>query len=204
MSSDTVMALVMAAGYSSRFGAADKRQAALSDGRSLLITSVANARRAFTSLRVVVREEDMPKGLEECSLIRVQSARHGLGASIGEAFSAILEDPSLSDIQAAAVLLGDMPYIQSGTLTALMAMSGPDIIVSPSVEDRQGHPVIFGRAFWEALSSIKGGEGARRVLKAHAAHHRVLPVDDPGVAMDIDRPADLAGPSHGTPNTGGS
>lgn len=191
MSSDTVMAVMMAAGYSHRFGAMDKRETPLSSGRSLLITSVSNARRTFTSLRVVVREEDAPTGLEECAMIRVKSARHGLGASIGEAFRAILEDESLTDIEAAAVLLGDMPYIQNGTLAALKAMSGPELIISPSVEGHPGHPVIFGRAFWKALAEIESGDGARQVLETHAAHHRVVPVDDPGVAMDIDRPEDL-------------
>lgn len=193
MNSDRVMALIMAAGYSRRFGEADKRQAVLGDGRSLLITSVINARSTLLSLRVAVREEeDAPRGLEECALIRVKNARHGLGASIGEAFSAILEDPLLSDIQAAAVLLGDMPYIQSGTLSALVKMSAPDIIVSPSIEGRQGHPVIFGRAFWESLAELKSGDGAKPVIQANAAHHRVVAVDDPGVAMDIDRPKDLS------------
>ncbi|WNL42481.1 nucleotidyltransferase family protein [Halomonas sp. PAMB 3264] len=191
MQRDKIMALMMAAGYSRRFGAADKRDAVLGDGRSLLIASLANARGTFSSLRVVVREEDAPTGIEECALIRVKSARHGLGASIGEAFGALLEDPSVSDIQAAAVLLGDMPYIQRGTFTALMDMSAPNIIVSPSLNERSGHPVLFGRDFWPALARLSGGEGARAVLQANAAHHRVLPVDDAGIAMDIDCPADL-------------
>ncbi|WP_252108157.1 MULTISPECIES: nucleotidyltransferase family protein [unclassified Halomonas] len=191
MQRDKIIALVMAAGYSRRFGAADKREAVLGDGRSLLIASLANARGTFSSLRVVVRKEDSPTGIEECALIRVKGARHGLGASIGEAFGTLLEDASISDIQAAAVLLGDMPYIQRGTFTALMDMSAPNIIVSPSIEERPGHPVLFGRDFWPALARLTGGDGAKAVLKANAAHHRILPVDDAGVAMDIDRPADL-------------
>ncbi|MFG6667793.1 NTP transferase domain-containing protein [Halomonas sp. HNIBRBA4712] len=192
MRHDKVIGLMMAAGYSRRFGAADKREAVLGDGRSLLITSLANARGAFSSLRVVVREEDAPSGVEECALIRIKSAHHGLGASIGEAFGALLADPTIADVQAAAVLLGDMPYIRSHTLAALMRASAAELIVSPQVGDRQGHPVIFGRAFWPELARLTQGEGARAVLEAHAAQHRRVPVDDMGVLRDIDRPADIA------------
>lgn len=53
MSSEPVVALVMAAGYSRRFGAADKRQARLKNGRTLLVASVANARRG--------RPADLPR-----------------------------------------------------------------------------------------------------------------------------------------------
>ena len=36
--------------------------------------------------------------------------------------------------------------------------------------------------------------GARRVLEAHGAELVKVPVGDPGVVRDIDRPADLAPP----------
>lgn len=53
-----VVALVMAAGYSRRYGDADKRQARLADGRTLLATTVARIEQAFLQVRVAIREED--------------------------------------------------------------------------------------------------------------------------------------------------
>ncbi|WP_447554561.1 nucleotidyltransferase family protein [Vreelandella sp. EE22] len=192
MNSEPVIALVMAAGYSRRFGAADKRLARLGDGDLLLASSIANARGAFSMLKVVVRTEDALDDLDEHELIRVTNAHKGLGASIGEAFAALIQDPSLADTHAAAVLLGDMPYLQPATLIALKQHATPETIVSPSVDGTPGHPVIFGRAFWPALARLESGEGARAVLKANADHHRAYPVDDPGVLRDIDRPSDIS------------
>jgi len=51
----SVIALVLAAGSSTRFGS-DKRRATLADGRSLLAHSVARARAVFDEVRVVLRE----------------------------------------------------------------------------------------------------------------------------------------------------
>ncbi|MGO2393411.1 MAG: NTP transferase domain-containing protein, partial [Halomonas sp.] len=60
MSSSHVVALVMAAGYSQRFGQHDKRSAMLANGQSLLATSVAHAEHAFALLRVAIRADDTP------------------------------------------------------------------------------------------------------------------------------------------------
>ena len=95
MSSSNVVALVMAAGYSRRFGEDDKRCATLTDGRSLLAASVANAEQAFPILRVAIREEDDATllGLAESTpLVRLHQAHLGLGASLADAMAALSHD----------------------------------------------------------------------------------------------------------------
>lgn len=198
MNASRVVALIMAAGDSRRFGPEDKRCALLPDGRSLLATSVANAQQAFTHLRVVIREDDDIGVLglsEDVPLIHTRQAHLGLGASLAEAVTALSRDPSLDDIDAVAILLGDMPYLQPGTLLTLQHLATPGAIIRPCLEGSQGHPVIFGRTMWPALEALTGNDGAKGVIKQYAACLNGCPVSDAGVLRDIDVPADLAGAS---------
>ncbi|MBF2948087.1 NTP transferase domain-containing protein, partial [Pseudomonas aeruginosa] len=96
-----------------------------------------------------------------------------------------------SPARAIAVLLGDMPWIAADTLERLAAMATPEAIVFPLYDGQRGHPVLFGRAFWDALAQLDGDQGARRVLLAHRPAWREVPCDDPGVLRDVDTPAAL-------------
>ncbi|MDI5983685.1 NTP transferase domain-containing protein [Halomonas sp. M4R5S39] len=128
------MAVVLAAGYSRRFGAADKRIARLPDGRRLLAAAVARATEAFPRLRVVLREEDDPVALGlpvSTPILRATRAGRGLGASLGEAIAALGRDGSLANVGAAAILLGDMPDIRLETLHALQRQATRSGIVRP-------------------------------------------------------------------------
>ncbi|WP_192036254.1 NTP transferase domain-containing protein [Halomonas sp. YLGW01] len=196
------VAVIMAAGVSKRFGAADKRLAALPDGRRLLAASVAAASSAFPALRVVLREGDDPDALglaPDTPIIRAPRATEGLGASIGDAFTALAADAALADIEAAAILLGDMPALRPATLNALKREAGREHIVRPVQAGRPGHPVLFGRAFWAELAALGDSEvdkesrdqGAKSVIRANRQHYLELSVDDPGIHLDIDRAGDL-------------
>lgn len=191
-----VVALIMAAGYSRRFGPNDKRCALMPDGQTLLAASLTNAQKAFTHLRVAVREKEDPELLgipEDVALVRVRKAHLGLGESLAEAVGALGRDPGLDDIDAVAILLGDMPYVDPQTLRALQHLASRDMIVRPCFEGRQGHPVIFGRAMWPALEKISGSDGAKGVIQQYASRLREWPVADTGILRDIDAPADLPG-----------
>lgn len=195
MHSDHVIALIMAAGRSRRFGNADKRLATLPDGRTLLAVTVERVAEVFPRVRVVVREDDVPRDLglsEEIRVIRAPRADEGLGSSLADAFSILGRDSRLADVEAAAVLLGDMPTIQAATLQALQRKAGASRILRPRYASRPGHPVLFGRDFWPELETLNGDEGGRAVIRRHAARYRALEVDDPGIHTDIDYPDDIA------------
>lgn len=194
MSSSRVVALVMAAGYSRRFGPVDKRGALLPEGQTLLAASVANAQKAFTHLRVVVREDDDIADLglsEDVPLLRVRRASQGLGASLAEAVAVLDRDSGLVDIEAVAILLGDMPYLELDTLLILQRQACCDTIVRPCLEGRLGHPVIFGRSMWPALERLNGNDGAKGVIQQYASCLRECPVADAGILRDVDTPMDL-------------
>ncbi|MHC6225731.1 nucleotidyltransferase family protein [Pseudomonas sp. X10] len=183
-----VAALVLAAGYSQRFGS-DKRQQRLDNGQRLLEASLALPCARLNEVWLVLRPDEawlqLPPGVR---VVQGASTRLGMGHSI----AAGVEQLALaSQAEAVAIFLADMPFIQPGTLDALLARSAAGRICLPSHQGRMGHPVVFGRAFWPQLCQLEGDSGARTVLQRHhEAVHRVE-VDDPGILMDIDHPADL-------------
>ena len=195
MSANHVVALIMAAGYSRRYGEADKRQERLADGRTLLATTVARTEQAFSQVRVAIREEDdaFQLGLAASTpLIRLRQAHLGLGASLAEAVAALGGDCRLNNIKAVAVLLGDMPRIHPATLRALQQQATRDTIWRPRYGEQPGHPVLFGRAFWPELEHLRGETGAKSLIQRHPSHYHTHDVDDAGTLFDIDTPDALA------------
>ncbi|MEG9623757.1 MULTISPECIES: nucleotidyltransferase family protein [Pseudomonas] len=186
----TVVALVLAAGRSVRFGS-DKRRAPLDDGRSLLAHSVEQALAVFDEVRVVLREGE---GMQElglpagCRVVPSPDAALGMGHSLA-AGVASLQD---GNAHAVAILLGDMPWILPDTLRRMAQAASASSILLPSHEGRQGHPVVFGRAFWPELMRLTGDEGARSVVRSHRDCCVLLEVDDAGVLRDVDTPDALA------------
>ncbi|WP_044872227.1 nucleotidyltransferase family protein [Pseudomonas sp. LFM046] len=185
----TVPALILAAGFGSRFGS-DKRRAALSDGRTLLAASLQSALRVFDEVHLVLRPEDDPVALglpEGCNIIRCEEATQGMGHSLAAGVRAL----SSGTGDAIAVVLGDMPWIAETSLRALVAKASAERIVFPVHHDERGHPVLFGRDFWPELQQLTGDGGARCVLRAHASAWVAVGVDDPGVLRDVDSPEAL-------------
>lgn len=188
------MAVILAAGASRRFGDADKRLARLPSGQTLLAATVAGATATFPCLRVVLREDEDPIALglaPDTPILRAPHAAGGLGASLADAFTALAADPELAEAPAAAVMLGDMPRIAPETLERLRGRAAPKRIVRPRHASRPGHPVLFGRDFWAALSALGGDEGARGVVASHRDCCHEVEVDDPGIHLDIDALDDL-------------
>ncbi len=187
-----VVALVMAAGASRRFGDADKRLAALPDGRTLLAATVESLQQGFRDVRVVLHASDDPERLglpPDASVIRASHAADGLGSSIADAAQTLARDPALSGVGAAAICLGDMPWIRPDTLLRLTAAASESRILRPTCNGTPGHPVIFGRALWDELMSLHGNTGARPLLTRYGEQR--VPVDDAGIHRDVDHPGDL-------------
>ncbi|WP_106419621.1 nucleotidyltransferase family protein [Salinicola tamaricis] len=192
-SEPTLVALVMAAGVGRRFGS-DKRRQALADGRTLLATTLATAAKAYPRHYVVLRPDETPAALglaPNTPVLSAPAAAHGLGASLGDAFRQLLV--CAPDATAAAVILGDMPWLSTASCAQLNARASATAIVVPSHAGQRGHPVIFGRHWWPALAQLKTGEGARAVVARHRHAVVTLELDDPGIWRDIDRPQDLPG-----------
>jgi molybdenum cofactor cytidylyltransferase len=94
---------------------------------------------------------------------------------------------------AAIVHLVDHPTVLPETFSRLAGdyqKSGKPILVA-RCRGHRGHPVLFDRSIFEELQQAPTNVGARAVVKANADRVIYVDVDDPGVLLDLDTPADL-------------
>nr|WP_313402821.1 nucleotidyltransferase family protein [Pseudomonas sp.] len=186
-----VAALMLAAGYSRRFGA-DKRRLVLADGSSLLAASLALPCSMVEEVWLVLRPDESITELglpASIKLVQHPLTAQGMGHSLAAGAERLLAE---SHADAVAIFLADMPSIRRHSLEVLMACAAPDRIVLPSHQGKRGHPVLFGRDFWPQLATLGGDAGARAVLQHNAEALHIVELNDPGVLQDIDTPADLA------------
>ena len=189
-----VVALVLAAGRASRFGS-DKRQALLPDGRSLLQAVLQTQLDACRDVRVLLREGDA-WGQALCTELgaswqSVVDADLGMGRTLAVGLRSIMADAG-PPIEAALVVLADMPAVQPDTVRALIeAFQQQGRLAWPWHTGRPGHPRLLPRANWPALLDLSGDEGARQRLDWSQATRVEVP--DRGILIDIDTPGDLGG-----------
>lgn len=97
-------------------------------------------------------------------------------------------------VDAAIVHLVDHPTVRPETFSRLAGeyeLSGKPIVVA-RCSGRRGHPVLFDRSIFDELQRAPLEAGARAVVKADADRVIYVDVNDPGVLLDLDTPADLA------------
>lgn len=90
------------------------------------------------------------------------------------------------------LLPGDMPVVRRSTFQKLLAARPVDqvSIVFPTLEGYRKHPpLIDGRLIPEILA-FHGNGGLRQLWGQHEDLIRTVPVDDEGVWVDLDTPAD--------------
>lgn len=187
-----IASVVTAAGFGRRYGAERKLQATL-DGRPVLEWSLATQRALpLTSWVVVIAPGDAASAAlaaaEGAAIATNPDPARGLGSSIAAGVQAL---PAALD--GILIVLGDMPRVRETTCRSLIArfedLPG-SAIVAPAHAGRRGQPVLFGLDHRAALAALDGDHGARALLTAGAL--TLLDVDDPGILLDIDTPADLA------------
>lgn len=190
-----VAAVLLAAGSSRRFGAANKLLAEF-DGVPLVVRAARILREsAITQLVVVTghEAEQISGALRGIECTPVYNARHaeGIGTSVA---TGILE---LSvEIDGALIVQGDMPNLSTALVDRLIARfaeSGGDRVIVPVDRDGlQGNPVLWPRRLFAELGSLAGDRGAKALLaRSHAAIERVR-VDEADAFLDIDTEAELA------------
>jgi molybdenum cofactor cytidylyltransferase len=91
------------------------------------------------------------------------------------------------------VHLADHPTVRAESFRAVVdsyERARKPIVIARSGGHR-GHPVIFDRSIFAELQSAPEGEGARHVVNADASRIEYVDLDDPGINLDLDTPADL-------------
>ena len=187
-----IAAVVTAAGFGRRYGPGGKLHARL-DGRPVIAWTLDTLAALPLAARIVVIAPDdtATRALADLAGVTVvvnPAPAAGLGRSIACGVQ------QLPDATAGVlIMLGDMPLARATTALALMAAFealDTAAIVAPLHAGQRGHPVLFGADHLPALAALTGDHGARDLLQRVTVN--LLPVDDAGVLLDIDTPADLA------------
>ena len=185
-----IVGVLLAAGFSRRFGA-DKRWQPLADGTPLALASARKLRAACAEVVVVLRPEDavLAEAVAAlgCQPLPFAGVVEGMGSSLAAGVAASRE------AEGWLVALADMPAIAPATYALLVAglrQGAP--LIAPSHQGQRGHPVGFSRHWRDELLALHGDQGARSLLQTHAVALQRVAVDDPGILLDIDAPADLA------------
>ncbi|MCL9773754.1 nucleotidyltransferase family protein [Vibrio methylphosphonaticus] len=187
------IALLLAAGNSQRFGE-DKR---FIGSPPLLSKTLLSLYSTFDRVVLVHKDGDDLSSIN-IDYAKVTLVSHdnthdpSLGASIARGIKTILSVDNPPDF--CAIFLADMPFIHSMTLTNLVRFTEEKhtqsltttIICRPRFEGQSGHPVIFSRALFDALSRLTREEGAKSIIKQNHAHFYEFDCDDLGVCADID------------------
>ena len=189
----TICGILLAAGQSQRFGHTDKLLQPLSNGLPLITQAVRTMLTALESVMVVLPpEHDELKQVLQDEAVQLTinpAADVGMGNSLACGVSACAEADGW------IIGLADMPWIQPTTINKVMsALHIGHSLVAPRYQNLRGHPIGFGREYHETLLKLQGDVGARSVLKQHKAKLHYLDVNDPGILLDVDTPADLRRP----------
>lgn len=185
-----VAAIVLAAGRSTRMGAANKL---LSDiGGKPMVRVVGEAALGSRARPVIVvtghQEGDVRASLAGLALSFVTNPdfAKGLSTSLKAGICAV---PAGCD--GALVLLGDMPRIEASHLDRLTEAFAPGAIVVPVHEGRQGNPVLWPRTFFSELLELEGDAGAKRLIAAHRDEVREVEMGTPAIFADVDTAEEL-------------
>lgn len=186
-----IVGLLLAAGSARRFGS-DKLRYALPHGVAIAVQAARHLK-SQVDIVAVVRpgSAELVQALqgEGCQVVICDNAAEGMGASLACAVRAA------EGADAWLVALADMPYVRPSSIAAVRAaLESGAPLAAPYFHARRGHPVGIGARFRQELLSLGGDEGAKAVVSRHSADLLKIPVGDPGVIRDIDRPEDLAPP----------
>ena len=90
-----------------------------------------------------------------------------------------------------AIVLGDQPQLQQGTLRALVDFQAghPNAICRPSYGGHARHPVLLPRGALDELRQ-SNAPSLRDFLDANSSPRAEVPLEDGGLALDLDRPED--------------
>lgn len=186
-------AILLAAGFSRRMGGENKLLKLL-HGRPLLCHALETVGSLGLGQLLVVLGEKAHEtaALLPISAIAVRNSRaaEGMGTSLASGAAAL--DPRLAGV---FVALGDMPFVTRGDYEKLVMafheQQGAAICV-PLHQGQRGHPVLFPARCFPALASLKGDEGARRVLTAPGERYHAVEGCSVGVLTDFDSPQSFA------------
>lgn len=187
-------AIVLAAGAGTRMRGADKLLNEI-DGAPLLARVITLAGTfcapVFTALPPHAPERHaIVTGLGAVP-VPVANHRDGMGASLAAAARQMGEN-----VDSVLVFLGDMPDLTPADVEKMLLVAerapGAWILRGADGAGCAGHPVMFRKPLFEALTRLTGDRGARDLIAAHHDRLCFVPLSGAHARTDLDTPEDWA------------
>lgn len=183
---DTIGAIILAAGFSTRFGSS-KLLAELDNGKSVFQQTLQNISAAIPCVLIVSRPELAPALSKYTSDIAIfDQAEQGMAASLSFAAEQI------EGWAGCLVCLGDMPFIKVSTYSNIAAQLTSDRIIVPTYRSQAGNPVAFGKNYFNQIKQLQGDSGGKPIIASNPEAVFEIALDDAGILQDIDTENDLS------------
>lgn len=183
-------AIILAAGQSRRMGS--NKLLAEINGKPV-VAHVADAVLAADLPPPIVvlgdAADDVRRAFDDktVSFVKADDHAEGMARSLAAGIRAV--PPQWA---AAIICLGDMPMISPALLGRLAGNADASAILIPTFEERRGNPVLWGRAYFAELASLRGDFGAKALFEQHVDQLKFLPWFDNSIHRDVDTVAELA------------
>lgn len=187
-------AIILAAGMSSRSGKTHKLLAIL-DGKPVLEQTLLSLKKAGIHDIIVVtgaRSEEMQEALHGYKVTYIHNEHYetGMASSLALGVSALDNETSQT-----IICLGDMPFVAPDSYKKLIEASArvsEATIFAPCFKGKRGNPVLWHHTHFDALKSLTGDKGGRHIIQSTPDTLCDVPVEDPGILIDLDTPEALA------------
>jgi molybdenum cofactor cytidylyltransferase len=181
---DTVDAILMASGFSKRFGTANKlltpfRGKPLARYTLELVCGLPWFRRIFficAAEPVIALAKDLP-----VRVIKNERPYRGQGESIRLGVAA-------SDAAYYLFFPCDQPLLDPDTVRRLLEVRKPGYIIQPAFQGTPGNPVLFSREFRDELLRLAPGERGRDIKSRHLDSLITVELQGQTPLLDIDNP----------------
>ena len=191
-----IAAIVLAAGRSSRMGAA-KALLPVDDRDTFLSRIVRTFHEAGVDRIVVVLGHDASALIERLratglSAEVVVNAGFDAGqlSSLLTGLDRIDARADAAEVEGVLLTLVDAPLVAEETVRAVIeryrTTGAP--IVRPVRGDEHGHPVLIDRSLFPLLRAADPAGGAKPIVRAHVSREGDVEVNDEGAFLDIDTP----------------
>lgn len=186
-----IAAVLLAAGQSIRMGRS-KLELPWKDGQSI-ISHVVDVFLQAGASPVLVVTGGMSERIEASLRGKEIEFAHNPDFAVGGMLSSIkvgLRTLEHWAVEAALISPADLPLLCPTTVQKIIHVWENDKppILSPSYEERRGHPVLVAKPEWEAILGLEVDQTLRDFLRQREREISYLIVDDPGILSDVDTP----------------
>ncbi|PCI44834.1 MAG: 4-diphosphocytidyl-2C-methyl-D-erythritol kinase [Alphaproteobacteria bacterium] len=186
--SGNIAALILAAGQSKRMGQENKLLLPYGD-ETVLSHITGQVRQAGMDKIFVVTGHQSQEIMQQLSRYDVTFFHNdlydeGMSTSVRVGVSSLP-----SDIDAALIILGDMPDISAGILRQIMAAYDPArgrSIIIPMHNGKRGNPILWDRELFREFDRLRGDMGAKILLNDYPEFIHEVEVGSEAIFLDID------------------